>query len=77
MGAVLAGASDVDGAGRRPLARLGAIAATAAWLHGRAGSRAAEAAGIAPNAPGPVTALDVAAHLPRAVAEALAAHAER
>ena len=73
MGAVLAGASGAEG---RLTARLGAIAATAAWLHGRAGSIAADAAG-APNAQGPITALDVAAQLPRAVAEALAARAER
>ncbi|WP_169581613.1 MULTISPECIES: NAD(P)H-hydrate dehydratase [Microbacterium] len=45
---------------------LASIAASAAWLHGRAGRLASEARGG-----GPITALDVAEALPRAVAEAL------
>lgn len=49
---------------------LAAAAATAVWLHGRAGSLAAAALG--PRG-GPITALDVAGMLPAAVAEALAA----
>jgi len=47
---------------------LGAIAATGAWLHGRAATLAA--ARIGPRG-GPITALDVAEALPLAVAEAL------
>lgn len=47
---------------------LALIAASGAWLHGRAGRLAVDAAGG-----GPVTALDVAGALPRAVAETLAA----
>jgi hydroxyethylthiazole kinase-like uncharacterized protein yjeF len=47
---------------------LGAIAATGAWLHGRAATLAA--AGIGPGG-GPLTALDVAESLPHAVAEVL------
>lgn len=46
---------------------LGPIAASAAWLHGRAARLAAASVGD-----GPVTALDVARALPRAVAELLA-----
>ena len=60
IGAVLAGA----GAG----ADLAAVAATGVWLHGRAGSLAADGLG---DQGGPITALDVAAALPRAVAAAL------
>ena len=62
IGAVLAGA----GAG----ADLAAVASTGVWLHGRAGSLAAEGLGAQG---GPITALDVAAALPRAVGEALSA----
>lgn len=66
IGAVVAGAApvgvDADG--------LGPLAATGVWLHGRAASLAAAALG---PAGGPITALDVAEALPRAVAEALAA----
>lgn len=51
---------------------LAAAAATAAWLHARAGSLAAYALG--PRG-APITALDVAGMLPAAVAEALAAQA--
>lgn len=47
---------------------LGPLAATAAWLHGRAARLAAASVGG-----GPITALDVAEALPRAVAEVLAA----
>lgn len=68
LGTVLAASGDTLGGHR-----LGEIAATAAWLHGRAGTAAAVSAGGAEDRPGPITALDVAAHLPRAVAEALAA----
>lgn len=49
---------------------LGPLAASAAWLHGRAGRLAAASAG---HDGGPITALDVAGALPRAVAELLAA----
>lgn len=45
---------------------LAAVAASAAWLHGHAGHLASRARGG-----GPITALDVADALPRAVAEAL------
>lgn len=48
---------------------LGPLAATAAWLHGRAGVIAARRAGRGRS--GPVVALDVAAALPEAVATAL------
>ncbi|GAA1985487.1 ADP/ATP-dependent (S)-NAD(P)H-hydrate dehydratase [Microbacterium pumilum] len=49
---------------------LGALAATAVWLHGRAATLAAGGLGAAG---GPITALDVADALPLAVAEAIAA----
>jgi hydroxyethylthiazole kinase-like uncharacterized protein yjeF len=49
---------------------LGALAATGVWLHGRAASLAAGDLGAAG---GPITAGDVTAALPRAVAEVLAA----
>ena len=55
-------------AGARRPADLADAAASAAWLHGRA---AALAAHRGPEGPGPVTALDVAESLPRAVAEAV------
>ncbi len=48
---------------------LAAHAASAVWLHGRAGSLASADLG---HGGGPITAADVAAALPRAVAEALA-----
>jgi hydroxyethylthiazole kinase-like uncharacterized protein yjeF len=49
-------------------ASLASLAASGAWLHGRAAALASHDAGE-----GPITALDVAEALPRAVAEALAA----
>lgn len=53
---------------RRPDASsLAALAASGAWLHGRAGRLASDAHGG-----GPITALDVAEALPHAVAELLA-----
>ncbi len=61
IGAVVSGADSGD--------ELGPRAAAAAWLHGRAASMAASDLG--PNG-GPITAMDVATTLPRAVAEALA-----
>lgn len=72
LGALLAGAA--EGADLAPLA------ASAAWLHGRAGVLAAAAhaperslaAVRTPLAGGPITALDVAEALPRAVAEVIA-----
>lgn len=66
IGALVAGA--VAG-GRVPDASsLAAVAASGAWLHGDAARRASQAVGG-----GPITALDVADALPRAVAEVLAA----
>ena len=65
LGAVTAGAV---AAGRTSLADLASCAATAAWLHGTAGSTAAARHGAAG---GPVTALDVAEALPRVMAEVL------
>lgn len=62
LGAVVAGAS---AAGRTSLADLAACAATAAWLHGAAGTVAAASRG---GAGGPITALDVAEALPAGVA---------
>lgn len=63
IGALVAGAT----AAGRALdgAALAALAASGAWLHGRAGA-------IASAGDRPITALDVAEALPRAVAEALA-----
>ncbi len=74
IGALVAGAT---ARGVPPdAAALAALAASGAWLHGRAGAiAAADAAagsGSAPGGGGPITALDVAEALPRAVAEALA-----
>lgn len=65
-GAVTAGAgARAERGGRRLDADdLGPVAATASWLHARAGARAAAASG------GPVTALDVAAHLSAAFGDA-------
>ncbi|WP_460774894.1 ADP-dependent NAD(P)H-hydrate dehydratase [Microbacterium sp. GXF7504] len=66
VGAVVAGLA----ARRDPdLTALADAAATASWLHARAGVLAAQALG---PAGGPITALDVAEALPRAVAETLA-----
>lgn len=76
IGALVAGA--VAQNGHTDAASLAALAASGAWLHGRAGAIAALGASNAglPSAPafgeGPITALDVADALPRAVAEALA-----
>ncbi|WP_396668629.1 NAD(P)H-hydrate dehydratase [Microbacterium sp. R86528] len=72
-GDVLAGAvgalvaSAVAAGEVRNLAALADIAASAAWLHGRAGEVASSQFGG-----GPITALDVAQALPRVVAEVLA-----
>jgi hydroxyethylthiazole kinase-like uncharacterized protein yjeF len=67
LGALVAGAAaGADGApGLEAMARA---AASAAWLHGRAADLAAAAWG---RGGGPITALDVADALPRAVAEVL------
>ncbi|RIJ60416.1 NAD(P)H-hydrate dehydratase, partial [Clavibacter lycopersici] len=46
-----------------PLADLAEVAAAAAWLHGRAGDLA--------SGGGPITALDVAEAMPRAVRDVL------
>ena len=67
LGAVAAGAT---AAGRTSPDELAACAATAAWLHGAAGTVAAARHG---GAGGPLTALDVAEALPRVVAEVLTA----
>jgi len=70
LGAVVAAAqarAEAEG-GRLDVEALGPLAATAAWLHGRAGAIAARRAGG--GAPGPITALDVALALPEAVAAA-------
>nr|WP_307220345.1 ADP/ATP-dependent (S)-NAD(P)H-hydrate dehydratase [Microbacterium sp. SORGH_AS_0888] len=68
LGALVAGRA---AEGRPDAAALADAAAAAAWLHGRAGVLAAARQGE--PAGGPITALDVAAALPAAVAEALAA----
>ena len=76
IGALVAGAAARDEA--TDAASLAALAASGAWLHGRAGVLAAQGAGIAgaPSSPpagdGPITALDVAEALPRVVAGVLA-----
>ncbi|WP_342000802.1 NAD(P)H-hydrate dehydratase [Microbacterium sp. LWH7-1.2] len=76
IGALVAGA--VAQGGHTDAASLAALAASGAWLHGRAGAIAAEGASIAgassspPFGDGPITALDVAEAMPRAVAEVLA-----
>lgn len=67
LGAVVAGAS---AAGRTSLDDLAACAATAAWLHGTAGTVAATGRG---GAGGPIAALDVAEALPAVVAGLLVA----
>jgi NAD(P)H-hydrate repair Nnr-like enzyme with NAD(P)H-hydrate dehydratase domain len=69
-GDVLAGAIGAVVAGAASAEELGPLAATGVWLHGRAASLAAGDLGADG---GPITALDVAAALPRAVAEALSA----
>ncbi|QIG38254.1 NAD(P)H-hydrate dehydratase [Microbacterium sp. 4R-513] len=66
VGALVAGAADDGSLDAERLARL---AASGAWLHGHAANLAAAAAG---KGGGPITALDVADALPRAVAEVLA-----
>ncbi|WP_417562271.1 ADP-dependent NAD(P)H-hydrate dehydratase [Microbacterium sp.] len=73
LGALVAGAqASRERAGEGMDAEsLAPIAASAAWLHGGAGVVAARRAGA--GKPGPIVALDVAAAVPRAVAEALAA----
>lgn len=69
-GDVLAGViAAVAAGGESDLDSLGAAAASGAWVHGRAASIAASALG--PRG-GPITALDVAEHVPLAIAEALA-----
>ena len=68
IGAVVAGAVAFGDATPE---RLADAAAAAAWLHGRAGALASARWG---SRGGPIAALDVADHLPRAVAEALASH---
>lgn len=65
LGAVVAGAV-ADG--RTGVDHLAAAAATAAWLHGRAGLAASERWG---GGGGPLVALDVAEALPRVVGELL------
>ncbi|MFF8188414.1 NAD(P)H-hydrate dehydratase [Microbacterium sp. NPDC016588] len=67
LGAVVAGAS---AAGRTSLDDLAACAATAAWLHGTAGTVAATGRG---GAGGPIAALDVTEALPAVVAGLLVA----
>ncbi len=64
LGALTAGASARIADAADPLAELAAVAAAAAWLHGRAGGLA--------SIGGPTTALDVAEAMPRAVRETLA-----
>ncbi len=64
LGALTAGASARIADAADPLAELAAVAAAAAWLHGRAGGLA--------SGGGPTTALDVAEAMPRAVRETLA-----
>lgn len=67
-GDVLAGAlgAAVAASHETGLTALQRVAASAVWLHGRAGRLAADE-----RAGGPIAALDVAEHLPRAVAEAI------
>lgn len=68
IGAVLAGAA----AGAGGPVHLGRVAATGAWLHGRAATLCTQAAAGGAGT-GPITALDAAGYLPRAVAEVLRA----
>jgi hydroxyethylthiazole kinase-like uncharacterized protein yjeF len=66
LGAVVAGATaGAEGAGPVDVEALGPMAATGAWLHGRAATAAAARHGVAG---GPITALDIAGELPGAVA---------
>lgn len=67
LGAVVAGAA---AAGHTALEDLAACAATAAWVHGAAGTAAADRHG---RSGGPITALDVAEAVPGVIAAALAA----
>ncbi len=62
LGAAVAASHETD------TTALQRVAASAVWLHGRAGELASAARGG-----GPITALDVAEHLPAAVADALSA----
>ena len=75
LGALVAAAqADAEAAGTALDAEaLGPLAATAAWLHGRAAVRAVRAGRGA--ASGPITALDVADALPRVIAQLLGASA--
>lgn len=68
VGALAAAAGE-----RASVEQLGRVAATAAWLHGHAAVLAAAAVGSGADGSGPITALDVAQTLPRAVGAALAA----
>jgi hydroxyethylthiazole kinase-like uncharacterized protein yjeF len=72
-GDVLGGVLGALVAGAAPGADLGPLVATGAWLHGRAGTLAALRVGAGADGSGPITALDVAEHVPFAVGEALAA----
>jgi hydroxyethylthiazole kinase-like uncharacterized protein yjeF len=69
IGAVVASIGAEHGSQGADASSLAAAAATGVWLHGRAAALAAADLGAAG---GPVTALDVAEALPRAVAEVLA-----
>ncbi|WP_051192025.1 ADP-dependent NAD(P)H-hydrate dehydratase [Microbacterium luticocti] len=73
LGALVAAAQarrEADG-GTLDAEALGPLAATAAWVHGRAGAIAAERNGGG-RGTGPITALDVADALPAAIAAVLA-----
>jgi hydroxyethylthiazole kinase-like uncharacterized protein yjeF len=70
IGAVVAGGEARREAGEAT-AGTGPEVATAVWLHGRAATLAAQDAAGGLGESGPITALDVAGALPRAVAEAL------
>jgi NAD(P)H-hydrate repair Nnr-like enzyme with NAD(P)H-hydrate dehydratase domain len=72
IGAVVAGGEARREAGEAT-AGTGPEVATAVWLHGRAATLAAQDAAGGLGESGPITALDVAGALPRAVAEALRA----
>jgi hydroxyethylthiazole kinase-like uncharacterized protein yjeF len=69
-GAPAAGTGAPRGAMPVATAAIADAVASAAWLHGRAGAIAASAYG---STGGPITAMDVAEAVPRAVADALAA----
>ncbi|RIJ18693.1 NAD(P)H-hydrate dehydratase, partial [Clavibacter nebraskensis] len=64
LGALVASGSTRIAEAADPLAALAEVAAAATWLHGRAGDLA--------SGGGPITALDVAEAMPRAVRETLA-----